>query len=129
LILPEEWRQKALCRLAPEGEGELRRRLRAAEEEWEQAQAAYEQDCLDWGNYLEAERHYRRVVSQVRAWHAPPALARQARELLDDFGALWQQASPLERRGLVELIVESVTFDDGRITEIRYYAPFDRLLA
>lgn len=128
LTLPVEWQQKVLGQLEPEGEEKLDRRLRAADAEWEQAQTAYKQGRLDWGEYLEAERHHRRVVAQIRARQALSVLVSHARELLADFGSLWQQASPSDRRGLVELIVESVTFDNGAIAEIRYYAPFDRLL-
>ena len=57
------------------------------------------------------------------------ARTRKLLPLFTNFPALWEQMSPQEKRGLLNIIFEGLYFDGaGKLREARAHAPFDYLL-
>ena len=127
--IPDDWQERILAYLLDEGGLEvIRRQRQALEEAFAQVRALYEAGELGRKAYLREKRAYERRLQALRLDDSARPDVAEARRLLSDFPSLWKLATPIEKKGLLQLMLTEARVDDQRIVSLRWYKPFDTLL-
>jgi hypothetical protein len=101
-------------------------RKQALQAEFERAKELYLAGDIDRSRFDRAGAEFRRAMAELRPEaHSDVGFLQP---LLDDFRDLWQETTPLERKGLLATVFREVRVRDGRIIGCRAAPPFDRLL-
>ncbi len=129
LRIPLEWHDDILaCILDDGGEEALRWQRRLLDEHFAEVEAQYEAGELSRQAFVrERQAYYRRLKQLIPDQHPQVDIA-QARRLLNDFPAIWNLATPLERKQLLQLMLHGTKVDGQRIVSTCWNPPFDRLL-
>ena len=129
LRIPLEWHDDILaCILDDGGEEALRWQRRLLDEHFAEVEAQYEAGELSRQTFVrERQAYYRRLKQLIPDQHPKVDIA-QARRLLNDFPAIWNLATPLERKQLLQLMLHGTKVDGQRIVSTCWNPPFDRLL-
>ena len=129
LRIPPTWHDDILaCVLDAGGEEALRWQRRLLEEHFAAVEAQYEDGELSRQAFVRARQAYFRRLRQLIPEEHPQVDIARARHLLADFPTIWDLATPLERRQLLQLVLQEATADGPHIVGTRWYPPFDRLL-
>jgi len=126
--LPEDWRQQVNSYLSGGPDLEQVERQRALlEARLERIRRLYIDGDLSEGEYDQERNKTKRELAQLVT---PEAVSiEQAAALLRNFSALWEQATLVERRKILQEILEKVLIKDHEIVEVAPKAAFVPLFA
>ena len=129
LCIPHDWHDDILaCILDEGGEESLRWQRKQLEESFAEVEAEYETGELSRQAYLrERQAYFRRLRELIPDEHPRVDIA-QARCLLNDFPAIWDLATLMEQKQLLQLTLKDAKVDGQKIVDMRWYPPFDQLL-
>ena len=127
LVLTEELEQRIAAYLVNDQRLEAldvqKRRLQA---EFKRAQELYMDGDIERSRYERAKSDFEREMAQL----CPEAHIdmEMVGPLINNFGAIWTLATPLERKGLLATIFREIRVQDGAVVGFDFWPPFDRLL-
>ena len=129
LRIPPEWHDDILaCILDDGGEESLRWQRNLLNKHFAAVEAQYQTGEMSRQAFVrERQAYFRRLKELIPDQHPQVDIA-QARRLLNHFPAIWNLATPLERRQLLQLMLQEARVNGQRIVTTRWYPPFDRLL-
>lgn len=126
LVLTQDLKQRTAAYMANDQRLEAldvqKRRLQA---EFKRAQELYMDGDIERSRYERAKSDFEREMAQLcPETHIDMELVGP---LLQDFGAIWALATPLERKGLLATIIREIRIQDGAVVSFDFWPPFDRL--
>ncbi len=127
LVLPETVLERVEAyMIRDEGLEAIEVRKQALQAEFERATELYLAGDIDRSRFDRAGAEFRRAMAELRPEaHSDVGFLQP---LLDDFRGLWQETTPLERKGLLATVFREVRVRDGRIIGCQAAQPFDHLL-
>ena len=130
LQLAPKWQREVMAILAyDDGRFELERQRREAEEEWVYAQRLFQEKRLTLRELDEAGARYQRHLAQLEPQNVVGLEVDRARALMADFSQLWAALPQLERKQLLDLMLQVATVEDSQLVSLDWFPPFDRLLS
>lgn len=110
--LPDDWRDQVLATLTKQSDGaaDTERERRQLVEQLRRLGVRFELGDIDDQEYRQKREKLRGKLARLEP---PPALGdfEQVAALLSDFGAIWDEATPGERRSIVRSLLEAVYLD------------------
>lgn len=128
IVLPEDWHERILASVySNEGMSEYYSQRYNLLQELQTCRDLYQDKLID---SAEMKSRSMRIASELnRLTPKADPRSRELLPLLSDFSALWDQMSPLQKRGLLNVIFEGLYFDgEGKLREARARSPFDRIM-
>ena len=128
LVLPDDWHERILAYvISNDGMSEYHSQRYNLQQELQAIKELRKAKLIDEAELKSQSMQIAAELNQL----TPKADARTRKllPLFTNFPALWDQMSPQEKRGLLNIIFEGLYFDgEGNLCEARAHEPFDRLL-
>jgi DNA invertase Pin-like site-specific DNA recombinase len=128
LDIPDDWYERILAyALSDEGMTEYQRNQYNLQQELQKQKDLFKEGLID---AVELKGHSTRIATQMNRL-SPKAnpQAQRLLPLLENFSFIWELMTPIEQRGLLDIIFDRIYFDgEGKLREAWAYAPFDQLL-
>jgi DNA invertase Pin-like site-specific DNA recombinase len=128
LRLPPDWQESVVGHILAEGGLEaVAAQRRALQEHFDYVKDLYRKHQLGRQQYRQEWLAYQRGMAALDVDRRAGVDLNQARALLADFGRLWVLLRPLERKTIVQTLLDSAVVDGGHIVDWRWYPVFQVL--